>query len=88
LKFEFTQSLNVLTIGNATDPLYPLILRIIRCLVILAVRAWFGVFYKYRITMRECLKGSQGKRVNILSFRDLNLKHLSTIKIWDIKDGV
>jgi hypothetical protein len=25
LKFEFTQSLNVLTIGNATDPLNPLI---------------------------------------------------------------
>jgi hypothetical protein len=52
------------------------------------VRAWFGVFYEYRITMRECLKGSRGKRVNILSFRDLNPKHLSTIKIWDIKDGV
>jgi hypothetical protein len=51
----------------------------------LAVRAWFGVFYEYRITMRECLKGSRGKRVNILSFRDLNPKHLSTIKIWDIK---
>jgi len=80
LKFEFTQSLNLLTIGNTTDPLYPLILWIIRCLVILAVRAWFGVLYEYRITMRECLKGNRGKRVNIFSFRDLNPKHLSTIK--------